>query len=326
MHFTQENIKYCLLSFASWESPHSNSYTSQELPLSGLFNWSLAFNGKRAFPRTKEETEEFNIIHVNITANNLNLIPSLIGIVDRTKTKLIFNVDYALEMWYPHFKFPPIFCEQLDKADFIFSVEEEMSYALSRMLKRNIACIPHPTAISEIKKLQTTSRVPVIGAMVHSYDANILLPALSINIAIENLRSTWKSSIIGGVASDKEVGHLYDYFIPHQPDFQKFISYLSNLYAIVESYTFRSYGRCTIEAAALGIPVIGSSIVSSQRRCFPELCTETSQVSKTADLIDKLINDKDFWTETVRTAMQKSDYYSFENTSKMMLDFLNSPQ
>lgn len=324
MTFTEENIRYCLLAFASWESPHSDEYAKQNIPLSGLFNWSLALNGKRFFPRCKSDMEQFNLVHVNITANNLLLIPSLLKYIDKTKTKLIFNVDYAIEMWYPHFKFPSLFVDTLDKADYIFAVEEEMANTLSLMLGRNIPCIPHPCDISKIKSLTTTERFPLIGAMLHVYDGNQLLPSLAIDSVIEKLRPAWRSTAMGGVANDKEIGHLYDNFLPHTPVFEEFISYLSELYAVVESYMVHSYGRTTIECAALGVPVIGSACVSSQRRCFPDLCTENAQVKKTAELLERLINDKPFWTACVHKSIETSEYYSFENCKKMMFDFLNS--
>jgi hypothetical protein len=324
MKFTEVNIKYCLLAFSSWESPHSDEYAKQNIPLSGLFNWSVAFGGKRFFPRSVADTEQFNVVHVNITANNLLLIPSLLKIIDRSKTKLLFNVDYALEMWYPHFKFPPLFIEMLDKADYIFSVEEEMAETLSLILKRRVACIPHPCDVSKIKSLTTTERWPVIGAMLHSYDSNQLLPALSINSVLDSRRPAWRSTALGGVAADKEVGHLYDNFLPHNPNFSEFITYLSQLYAMVESYMIHSYGRTTIECAALGVPVIGSSVVSSQRRCFPDLCTETAQVKKTAEYLEQLIVDSTFWSSCAHKAVEQSEYYSFKNCKSMMLEFLNS--
>ena len=323
MRFTAENIRYCLLAFATWEPQHAEEFVSQKIPLSGLFNWSLVFNGKRFFPRSRDEMAQFNLVHVNITANNLMLLPSMFKLLDRTKTKVIFNVDYALEMWYPHFKFPAIFLEQLDKADYIFSVEEEMAETLSMLLKRPIACIPHPVAVEEISKRKLTSRFPLIGAMHHIYDSNIILPSLAINNAIEQWRPAWRSTAMGGIANDKEVGHLYDNFLDHTPDFERFITYLSNLYAVVESYTLRSYGRVTIECAALGVPVIGSDLVSSQRRCFPLLCTENAQPSKTSVLLKRLIEDKDFWKICAREGQTGAGYYSFEESKKRMLEFLN---
>jgi len=324
MVFTQENIKYCLMAFSNWESPHSDEYAKQPIPLSGLFNWSHVFNGKRFFPRSTEETSEFNLIHVNITANNLFLIPHIVKMIDRNKTKLLFNVDYAIEMWYPHFKFPSLFIDLLDKADYIFSVEEEMANTLELLLKRKIACIPHPSDIDAIKSLQTTERWPMIGAMLHCYDANQLLPALSINSVIDTMRPTWRSTAIGGIAVEKEVGHLYDNFLPHTPNFSEFLRYIAQLYTMIESYTIHSYGRTTVECAALGVPVIGSGVVSSQRRCFPDLCTDTASVAQTAGLLKELIKNKPFWTKKKKKAIVKSEYYSFDNCRTMMLNFLNA--
>lgn len=323
MTFTNENIKYCLLAFAAWEPKHVEDFTSQSLSLSGLFNWSVAFNGDRKYPRTQEEFDKYNLLHVNITANNIFLIPDLIKKIDRNKTKLILNVDYALELWNTHFKHPTFLFHVLDMADYIFSVEERMAETLSLVLKRPVACIPHPTDITNIQKFKNTERWKTIGVMHHVYDQNIVLPALAINSVLEE-NPSWNSAAVGGVANEKEFGHLYTQFVPYTDQFENFIKYISQLYCMVESYTVHSYGRVTVEAAALGIPVIGSNLVSSQRRCFEGLTTEVSDILGTSKFLHNLLNDNELWTYHAQNAVKKSEYYSFENCKQLMLQHLNA--
>jgi len=316
-------MRYCLLSFAAWEPRFANEFAKQEIPLSGLFNWSILFNGDRAFPRAREEFEKYNLLHVNITANNMNLIPKLLRQIDREKVKLVFNVDYAIELWGANLRFPEMLWHILDMADYLFAVEEQMAQIMSMALTRNVACIPHPVNIEALKKLRTTERLPLIGALHHGYDGNIVLPSIAINEAIAELRPKWRSAALGGVATETSYGHLYDHFVPAIKDFAVYAKLLSEYYAIIESYTMHSYGRTTIECAAMGVPVIGSDLVSSQRRCFPQLATGTNDIAGAARRLKELIKNPEYWTAVTKTAMAEAEYYSFENCEKMMLDLLN---
>lgn len=327
MNFTKENIRYCLLSFARWEPRHIAEYVNDEITLTGLFNWSVLFGGKRLYPKTPEELCEFNLLHINITPNNLLLLPSLFKMISlispNDRPKILCNIDYAIEMWSQHFTHPATLFYFLEKVDYVFSVEDTMSSLLTFILKRNVPCIPHPCDVKSISKLRLTNRKQSIGAFHHVYDNNFLLPSILLNELISK-HPSYQSSAIGGVLVEESMGHLYNNFIPHQKNFKKFLLHLRNYYAILESYTIHSYGRSTIECAALGIPVVGSSCVSSQRKCFPELSTKTNDFIDSFNLLDRLISEPDFYTKCAHSGIVNCNYYSFDNCSKMMLDFLNS--
>jgi hypothetical protein len=323
MTWTKETIKYCLLSFAGWEKQESDSYTSGRIPLSGLFNWSLALNGDRAFPRSRAQVDKYNLVHVNITANNIHLISQLFDIVDRSKTSVMFNVDYAIEMWYPSFKFPSFFIRELDRADYIFAVEDRMAELLSALLKRPVPVIPHPTATHMLSFLQKSgdgARRTEIGVSVHSYETNHLLPALAIRLA--ELDPKWISTLVGHVQNEIDMAHAYTAVLGHM-DFPALMAHVAEMYAVIESYTIHSYGRFTTECAALGVPVIGSDCVSSQRRLFPGLTTQCGNVVKQSRLLRQLINEPAFWTDCASYASKASEYYSFNSCAEQMLAFLN---
>jgi hypothetical protein len=326
MTFTRENLRYCLLAFAGWEKTESDHYTSEDIPLSGLFNWSIALNGVRAFPRTREDAAKYNLVHVNITQNNLNMLPQLDELLDRSVTKVMYNVDYALEMWYPSFRFPTLFLREMDKADYIFAVEEQMADLLSQLLKRPVEHMPHPCAVDKLKALQKTgdaARRTEIGVSIHSYETNLLLPALAFRLAgLE--KSKWILSLIGDAGANAGmVAHLYSHIIG-QIKYSDLMRHLAESYAIIESYTLRSYGRLTIDCAALAVPVIGSRCVDSQRFLFPDLCTDNNEITKQAALLKQLINEPAFWSHCVEKALDIVEYYSFESCAKRMLAFLNT--
>lgn len=321
MLFTEETIKYCLLSYAKWDKENQDACVADAIPLSGLFNWSLIFNGIRNFPKTPEGFDNINLLHVNITGNNLQLVPKVHQLIDRNKTKLLYNVDYSICIWGPNFRFPTFLLRELDRADYVFAVEEEMAEYLSIALQRNVPCIPHPVATHKIKDLRTFKRQTEIGIAVHTYDQAFMTAALALEIARVD-RGRWCTTAIGGGIDQRVEGHLFDNFVDNI-DFVVLMKHIAQLFCVIETYRIRSYGRLTIEAACLGVPVIGANVVSSQRRLFPDLCTEISQPTKTAALLTRLLNDQPFWTACASKAAALSEYYSFENCKAMMLDFLN---
>jgi len=326
MKFTKENIRYCLLAFAGWEKTESDHYVSEDIPLSGLFNWSLALNGIRAFPRTREDAAKYNLVHVNITQNNLNMLPQLDELLDRSQTKVIYNIDYAIEMWYPSFRFPALFLREMDKADYIFAVEEQMADLLSQLLKRPVAHMPHPCSVNKLMALQKTgegARRSEIGVSIHSYEQNFLLPALAFRLA--GLEKTkWLLSLIGDAGQNAGlVAHLYPNILG-QIKYGDLMRHLAETYAVLESYTLRSYGRLTIDCAALAVPVVGSRCVDSQRFLFPDLCTENNEITKQAELLRELINNPVFWSHCVEGALDKIRFYSFESCADRMIEFLNA--
>lgn len=324
MEYTAENIRYCLLTFDHWQKSFQEQFTKHKPAISGLFQWANVFGGVMDFPRTPEQFSKFNLIHINVTPRNLFLIPQVRPKIDHKTTKLIVNVDYAIDLWLANYNFPELFLQELDRADYVFAVEPQMSEILSMHLKRPVACIPHPSDLYGIGKFATNDRTTTIGVNIHRYDRNLLLPWFALN-NLQLDRAKYLTAAMGGCFTPDEVAHLYDMFIEHQP-FPEMMKFLAQLLLVIDTFTIRSYGRFSIECATLGIPCIGTYLVDSIHRCFPDLCTEPNDIPKTAKLVNQLINDDDFYTEVANKAQQKVEYYSYDNCRKMMLEFLNTPQ
>jgi hypothetical protein len=102
--------------------------------------------------------------------------------------------------------------------------------------------------------------------------------------------------------------------------------FVSQLYAMIETYTISSYGRLTVECAAMGVPVIGSSQVASQLNLFPSTTTTHFSPIKIKHILKSLIHDQDFYTHVVNTAAKSAEKYSLENSKQKLLSFLNSKQ
>jgi hypothetical protein len=319
MRFTNDNIKYCLLTWDHLENEHVSHFI-EPVPITGLFNWSLLFNGVRTFPRTADDFAKYNVIHVNITHKNLPLLSKIIPLIDRNVTKLLVNVDYAIEMWSQTFPHPELLLQEIDGADYIFAVEPNMADLLSSALQRYVPCIPHPCATHEIEKYRTNQREKKVMISAHRYDTNFQIPYFF----TRRLPDNWISCIMGAHNNFDSIIHLY-HECQRQLTFEESIKYISTKYAMVETHTLNSYGRVTIEAAVLGVPCIGPANISSMQRCFPDLIYKhhASPVNMMCCLFDKL-QDQAFYSEVAKKAIEASKYYSYDNCRSLMLDFLNS--
>ena len=320
MLFTNDTIKYCLLTWDHLENSHVSNYITS-LPVTGLFNWSLIFNGVRTFPRTSEDFDKYNIIHINITQKNLPLLTKIIPKINRNITKILINVDYAIEMWSQAFPHPELFLFELDKADYIFAVEPSMADLLSVALKRPVPCIPHPCATHLISKYLSKERQKKIMISAHRYDNNYLLPYF----VTRELPPHWISTILGADSNFNSCLHLYDE-CQQQLTFEESIKYISSQYAIIETHTMSTFGRVAVEAAVLGVPCICPLNIEASHQCFPSLLYSNFHhpVSSIKKLLNKLIDDSGFYSEVAKLATERSYFYSYENCNKMMLNFLNS--
>jgi len=319
MQITENNIKYCLLTWDRFEKQHIDSYANEDMCISGLYNWSKLFSGERTFPRTTEDFDKYNVIHLNVTTKNLPLIAKILPKINQNKTKLLLNVDYSFELWNSNFQSQHYFLQEIDKADYIFAVEPLMAEILSDALRRHVPCIPHPSPIHLIKNYTKKVRDLKILCSIHKYDMNYLFPWY----CIRNLEPEWVSSCIGAYTALDKVLPYYDN-IQEYCKFTPLIEYISKHYLCIESYTIHSYGRLSVECAALGVPCIGSKFVYSIQKCFPELSIENNSVNSAVKLIRLLINDKDFYSTIAKQSIIESEYFSFNNCKKLMLDFLNT--
>lgn len=321
MLWTEENISYCLLAWDDYDENRTNVHGNESLPISGLYNWANALDGKRMFPRTEEELAQFNLFHINVTGRNLYLLNTFL----KTKpinSKLILNVDRAVELWAGSFQYVDHFLDQINKADYIFGVEPLMCDILERALKRKVPCLPHPVATHLLKDLRCAERLNQIMFSLHRYDINFLLS----DFIIKELPKTWQTIACGSTGMNKnELMHIFT-FIKEQSKFADLMELTSKMYAAYETYTLHSYGRYSAECACLGVPCVGSKIVGSISRCFPELTTDTNDIKAASSLLNKLINDQDFWSHCALEGVDRSEFYSYDNSKKRLIEFLNASQ
>ena len=84
-------------------------------------------------------------------------------------------------------------------------------------------------------------------------------------------------------------------------------------------------GTFNLNCAYFGIPCVGNKNVDTQRICFPELSVDISDVHSANVLIDKLINDQEFYYECSKNARENYlKYFSLSSFNKYLDNILES--
>jgi hypothetical protein len=295
----------------------------EELLRTGSYQWLNVFKGKiypahEILPTLKDG--DFDIIRVNMSAQDINLINTIrekIG--NNSKTKLVVNNDYTTEMWQSAFQYPETMRRELAGADMLFGTEYYQCTTLKELTGRDVYEIPHPAYVKRLKVLSPKKNTDFISVVWHRYDKFSYIPYFAVR------NHNCQTRLIG--FNPKEVN---DYFVTEAlyDDIAIGTNYLDFCDQSLESklvydpFTYHSYGRTTVDTAALGVPVVGSNRVESIRRCYPHTCVDPYDTTKARELIYRILNDNKFKELVIETAQKEVEYYGWEQSKKRYLNAL----
>jgi len=289
----------------------------EELTRTGLYQWINVFRGDVKYPRDILDYNEYDIVQVNLSAQDVYLLGDIKeALGENSKTKLIVNNDYTTEMWGKAFDYPTMLERELRYPDMVFGTEYFQITALAEISGRKCYVIPHPADIRRLKSLSELPKQPVISTLWRRYDNNSYIPSL---VARNHGLTT---QLIG---YDKNVDPrfhltttLFDYVLAGTNYFD-FCDQLRESQIIYDPFTYHSYSRTTVDTAALGVAVVGSDRTQSMQMCYPYTCVDPYDVNKARLLIDKLLEDKDFYKKVVDTALEMSEFYNHTNSKERYL-------
>ena len=301
-------LSYCLIGDPAAINGVKNS---GDVILSGLWQWGLAFDkyGKKGdvrLIRRKEDLEEYDVVHINMTAGNLAL-PQMVRdeIGDDSDTKLIVNVDFDVMQWGANWQYPTLLTKAIDCADMIFHVETTGANILEHILNRKVHTLPHPVDIDGLDKYKKTEREPTIATMWHRYIPDCTLPYFA-------QKDIPLYRILLGYGAKIPTLAMYD-FVYKPRGFIDTIETMSSATFGCDLYPGRTYGRAVVEFAALAVPCICSNTIEAARWCFPDLVIDPFDVAGAHKLFMELINDAEKHEEVYRYAYDAAGYYSQKN-------------
>ena len=289
----------------------------EECTRTGLYQWLNVFKGQVKYPRDVLDYNEYDIVQVNLSAQDLFLVNEIReSLNEGSKTKLVANNDYTTEMWGRSFEYTPTFCREVQGADMLFGTEYFQATALTELSGRKCYVIPHPADVKRLKAITPIPKQSIISTIWRRYDQHSYIPSL----VVRNHGLT--TQLIG---YDKGLDFkpyltttLYD-FVYQGTNYFDFCNQLRESQIVYDPFTYHSYSRTTVDTAALGVAVVGSNRTQSINVCYPHTAVDPYDVKTARELIKKLIEDKEFYNLVVETAKQNVEFYNHQNSRERYL-------
>jgi len=285
----------------------------------GMYNWMFLFKGNmRALPYVdKKELEEYDVVQMNCSPIDLSIVPKVIKMLENSDTKLILNNDYVCECWdgcnIPQF----YYWDCLDRADMVFGTEPHQT---SHLIDGSF-CMPHPHWIEMIKrhgKIRPEEPDKAIGYQFKWWEGKTYTPFLlleKIKRKYPKIKSRLYAYIDNSDKSKMYAKAMWDE-IYHGMGYPDFINHLTSNLAVYEGCSFHTYGRTTVDTAAIGIPSFGTDRVFSMKHCWPNMIADPYRLDKLKEIFEKILKGGSWLDEQIDYAKKSVEYFNYKNSEK----------
>jgi len=272
----------------------------------GFYQWLQVFDGDIEVFSRVEDFEKYDVVHINMTGGDANLIPEVRKIIgNSSSTKIVACTDYAIELWQQRYGHPFLLRHMTDSADVVIATEYCLASALAALLERKVYRIPHPADLDYLRKIEKAPK-KVAGVMYHRYDDQIYSPY----IALKGMGYT--PALLGYIRKESKhwgvISSLFPNIIEYC-EYEDIVKHMAKCSFLYEPTTIHTYGRVSVEAAAMGIPCIGSMFSEAQRNLFPKLTSDPYNFTKIRAAIDLLADEK-VKSEILEVAEKGVGFYS----------------
>jgi len=308
---------------------HIKSAFMEQPARSGMYNWVFVHKGEiNAWEQIKHRAHEYDVLQVNMSPIDMHLIPEIRRVLgDNSKTKLVINNDYVCEYW-SKWGLDPMKYRQIQRCgDMVFGTEK---HQVSNMIDGTFN-IPHPTNTHVLKRLgfDKTKAEDSVSYIFHWWNPETYLAHLTLQ-EVKAKFGVKKSRIMGYSPKDNagctdlmrqytpsmfnEITPLYDF-----PDYMDIAQKTRCLY---DPNACHTYVRNGVEAAALGIPLVGSDRVFSNKLLFPDLVCDPYDKHATMEKFNIALNQPKKMKKIMDYAFKKVEYFNYENSKKRYMDAL----
>ena len=301
---------------------HKNLIEGEDCLRTGLYSWIPVFEGDVKFFKdvNPEDYEKYDIIHINLSGQDVHILGDIREKIGKnSKTKIVVNNDYTLELWPASFQYLSTLRRELQYADMIFGTEPNQVGALEILLGRKVYLIPHPCFSKRLKTLKPKQKLDVISVVSHRYDNNNIIPSIAVN----NLG--YKNRLIGYDPNSDKLKFMtsvcYNEIMPGT-NYMDFCDQLMESKVVVDPFTLTSVSRVGWDCAALGVPLVGSNRNYSVMKCFPKTAVPPYDVKAIRAMTKRLLTDEKFRQEIIDYAKRTVDDVSYESSKKKYLDAL----
>ena len=321
-----KHLKYCHVVYKI--TPMMKSCLEEVPRRGGMYNWMFVFKGsmKPIWMMEKKDFENYDVIQVNMSPVDQILLKEIRDRLPKsTSTLLIANNDFVCETWEDWDQHPLQYLQTQDIADGVFGTE----YYQTSMLRDDAFIMPHPHWIHMLKKIGNPdldlNRFRV-GCLYHWWEGSTYIKSL----VLEKLRKKFpklETRLYGYFGKkDKNARWLktmFDKVMPlmQYPDFQR--SLMTNRF-VFEGGAYSTYGRTTVDTAALRIPAIGTSRIWSMRHCYPEMCCEPHNANRLVDIMSKVLTDDEWLQKQLDYAYDTCEFFNYDNSRDRYLEMIET--
>lgn len=290
--------------------------------LPGMYNWINVFKGQVGpYKLVKDKMEDFDCVQINMSPVDFPMIMEVARKLKNSSTMLVLNNDYVAEHWGKLGINPTQYDEIQRMGDMTFGTEPCQT---SCMIKGSY-CLSHPHRVDILKHygldISDEDKKGKVGSLFHWWEGEILLPSLLFKRLEEK-----------GYKLDT---HLYSYDPHHSTNphwtkvlydkihvgykYPTFIKELMTLQLFVENCSYHTYGRTTVDTAALGVPTIGSNRVFSMRYCFPNMCYDPADMKSAVEIADRVLKGGKWLEEQMSIARERCTYFNYDNSRERFI-------
>ncbi len=290
--------------------------------LPGMYNWINVFKGSVSpYKLCKDDLDKYDAIQINMSPVDFPMILEVARKLRNSSTMLVLNNDYVAEHWGALGINPTQYDEIQRMGDMVFGTEP---YQTSCMIPGAYTLShPHRTDILKHYRLDISAedRKGKVGALYHWWEGKMLLQSILFKRLDEQghkLDTNLYSFTPDGCESSHWTKVLFDN-IHRGVDYTTFIKELMTLQLFVENCSYHTYGRTTVDTAALGVPTIGTNRVFSMRKCFPNMCYDPTDMKSALEIANKVLKGGEWLEEQMAIAKDKCDYFNYDNSRERFM-------
>lgn len=319
------DLRFVMVTGTTTETQQANDISGDGRIKTGVFNWQRLFRGFSAPVASLPDLSAFDVVHVQLSGTNFDAprqIRKQLG--PRSATKLVVNLDYALEFWYMYPPYPEVLLDQLRCADYIMSVEPHAAHILAELTGHPVYVIPHPADVEAITQTATARRERNDALVMLHRDAQDYLPYWMLRGCGLKTRVIGRLTPVGN-ATGSAIDYpalLYDYIHEGYLGGEVAVGLMAKSVLAVDCYTHHVCGRSQIELAALGVPCIGYRNVWAQRACFPTLTIAPGDVLTARAIVRRLLQDPEWYDAVGQQAQERVRMFNYESARVKYLTML----
>jgi len=303
----------------------SMSSCIEEVPRrGGFYNWMFLFRGDISTYDAVDDFEKYDVVHVNGAPSDQILVSEIRRKIGwNSDTKIVFNNDHVCEIWEGFRLHPLHYIQAQRQADMVFGTEP---YQTSNMID-GAFCMPHPHWVHMLKRIGKPVTQESIGLLYHWWESKSYLPGIWL-YKLKDQGLNFHSRLYAHMPKEDKntfTKQLYDELISGL-EYPKFIKEFSKNKVVMDYTGYHTYGRTSVDMAAIGVPMVGSNRIESMRRCFPQIAHDPCDGKAMVESIKKLWKVDRFYHEVIDYAAQAVEYYNYKNSKERFMAALEETE